>query len=142
MDKLHRNNYLKKGYVDKNEFDHLLNSIGIKNDQNLNNRLFWVSLWIIKKLFDLNGNGVVEPQEISMAINMFREQTFEEKVAAFFNHCDETKSGFIDDERVFKFMRKNLKTIEEVNVLRMGVKDFAIEMNPSDPKKITLFINH
>lgn len=29
------------GYIDKSEFDHLMNSIGIKNDRTLNDRLFW-----------------------------------------------------------------------------------------------------
>lgn len=55
---LWKNNIMKifflineKGYLDKSEFDHLLASIGIKNDRTLNDRLFW--------LFDMHGNNVI-----------------------------------------------------------------------------------
>ena len=59
-------------YIDKIEFDHLLTTIGIKNDRTLNDRLFW--------LFDLNGNGVIESTEILIAIDMFKEHSIEEKI--------------------------------------------------------------
>lgn len=80
-----------EGYIDKNEFDHLMVSIGVKNDRTLSDRLFWYFLLISGnsintcRLFDLNGNGVIESTEILVAIDMFKEHSIEEKVNGFLN---------------------------------------------------------
>ena len=39
--------------------------------------------WFLLRLFDLNGNGVIESTEILVAIDMFKEHSIEEKVNGF-----------------------------------------------------------
>lgn len=65
------------GYIDKNEFEELLDACGIRYDQSLHERLFW--------LFDLNGNGVIEQKEILLALELFKEHSLDEKVKMFFD---------------------------------------------------------
>ena len=53
-----------------------MNGIGLKKDRNLISRLFW--------LFDLNGDGIIDYNELQYSINLFREYSLEDKVNGFY----------------------------------------------------------
>ena len=56
-----------------------MNSIGVHKDRNLINRLFWY-IFNGVRLFDLNGDGVIDFNELKYSINLFRENSLEDKV--------------------------------------------------------------
>jgi len=49
-----------------------MKQIGIKKDNNLFTRLFW--------LFDLNNDGKIDSNEFAYSINLFKEFTLDDKV--------------------------------------------------------------
>ncbi len=58
--------------VNKEEFKMIMNYIGLKKDNNLVERLYW--------LFDLNGDGNIDYNEITYSINLFKENSLEENI--------------------------------------------------------------
>lgn len=58
----------------------------------------------------------------------------------FFNLCDDDGSGFLDEEKLYRFLRKNLKDEDDKSILRAVVKEFAEELNYKNPKAITKYL--
>lgn len=118
------------GYIDKNEFEDLLEACGIRYDQSLHERLFW--------LFDLNGNGVIEQKEILLALELFKEHSLDEKVKMFFDLCDDDDAGYIEEEKLIRFFKRNLRTeAERRKVRKQVVREFIDEINPQSHFAIT-----
>lgn len=118
------------GYVQRNEFDIIMNGIGLKKDRNLISRLFW--------LFDLNGDGIIEYNELQYSINLFKESTLEEKLNVFFELCDDNEDGYFDEEDLKRFFQKNLSNDEETRTMKFLLHDFFQELNiKQNPKGIT-----
>jgi len=55
----------------------------------------------------------------------------------FFNLCDDDEAGVIDEEKLYRFLKKNLKDDEDKNLLKVVVKEFSEELNYKNPKAIT-----
>ncbi len=60
-------------------------------------------------------------------------------VIVFFDLCDDDETGFIEEEKLFKFFKKNLKEEDDKILLRTVVKEFAEELNYKNPKAITKY---
>jgi len=116
------------GYMDNSEFDFLLQSLDIKFNSNLFERLFW--------LFDWLEDGVIDPQEVIKIINMIRDHNLFEKVNYFVGVCCESRLDLIDMDTIFKFFFKNLIYEEERKDLRKHVKEFLKEIKPAIKNKI------
>jgi len=101
-------------YINRHEFDELLVAIGIPHDANLYDKIF--------RLFDINDNGVVDQKEVMAALDLFKEHSFEEKVRIFFELADEDGRGSIDEEKLVKFLRKNLSSEEEIKKVKPAVR--------------------
>lgn len=55
--------------MNKQEFELLMDHIGLKKDRNILNRLFW--------LFDLNSDEYIDSNEIVFAINLFKVENLD-----------------------------------------------------------------
>lgn len=110
-------------YVNKAEFELIMEHIGITKDRNLLNRLFW--------LFDLNGDGSIDHTEIAYSVNLFKEYTLEEKVNMFFDICDDDENGLVSIDEIKRFFVKNLHNEEDIKVSKYLAKDFMLEINPN-----------
>jgi len=80
----------------------------------------------------MNDNGVVDQKEVLAALDLFKEHSFEEKVRSkkmrlrfllkflqvFFELADEDGRGSIDEEKLVKFLRKNLNSEDEIKKVR------------------------
>jgi len=101
-------------YIDRNEFSELISALGIGYDANLFERLF--------RLFDLNDNGVIDQKEILATLELFKEHSFEEKVIMFFELADDDERGTIDEEKLVRFFKKNLRSEEEIRKVKPAVR--------------------
>jgi Ca2+-binding EF-hand superfamily protein len=118
------------GYVDRNEFEEILEAMGIKFDLVLFQRLFW--------LFDVNGDGGVDQREAIAALELFRDHSFEEKLKMFFELADDDDKGFLDEEKLIRLFKRNLRNEEERKRVRPAVRALlAKELNFADNHLIT-----
>ena len=58
--------------LNRKEFQKLLEMIGLGNDRNLIEKLFWI--------FDEDGNGEVDHKELAVGLEMLKENTFSDKL--------------------------------------------------------------
>ena len=115
--------------VNKQEFELIMDHIGIKKDRNLLNRLFW--------LFDLNADEEIDNKEIIYSINLFKEGNLEENLETFFELCDDDENGCISIEELRRFFIRNLHTDEEIKMVKLLIKDFFKDLNTKNEKYIT-----
>ena len=71
---------------------------------------------------------MIEQREIIIALEMFKEHSFSEKINVFFDLCDDDDAGLIDEEKLIKFFKKNLKSEDERKVMRGAVKGLCREI--------------
>ncbi len=80
---------------------------------------------------------MIESSEITLGMEMFKEQSIDEKVSIFFEMADEEGTGLLDADKLLRFFCKNLKTEEEKNLVKGSINQFAEELNYRNPKSIT-----
>jgi len=119
----------QKKAFNREEFGELLACIGIGHDQNLVNKLFW--------LFDDDGSGDVDYKELVVGLEMFKNNTLEEKLEVFFDLCDEDNSGTIDEIELYRVLKLSLTSSDERANLRRAVKDLFREIDIDGDGEIT-----
>lgn len=116
---IHNTNY--QGHVSHQKFEDFMGSIGARVDKYVIDRLFWV--------FDENGDGKIEPREIMVALELFRETSFKEKLEVFFDICDEDGSGDIDEEEFFEVLKLCVNTEKERKALRVSLHELFLAID-------------
>jgi len=56
------------------------------------------------------------------ALDLFKEHSFEEKLKIFFELADEDDRGYIDEEKLVKFFKRNLRNEDERRKVRPAVR--------------------
>ena len=82
----------------------------------------------MKRLFDLNGDGSIDFNELQYSINLFKEYKIEDRVngitcyqiIVFVDLCDENDDGYFDSEDLKKFFHRNLNNEEEILDLKIN----------------------
>jgi Ca2+-binding EF-hand superfamily protein len=116
---IHNTNY--QGHISHQKFEDFMTSIGARVDKFVIDRLFWV--------FDENGDGKIEPREIMVALELFRETSFKEKLEVFFDICDEDGSGDIDEEEFFNVLKLCVNSDKERKVLRESLHELFVAID-------------
>lgn len=80
----------------------MLEKVGLGEDHQLIGKLFWI--------FDEDGSGYIGHKELSIGLEMLKDNTFEEKLETFFDLCDEDKSGTIDKKEFYDLLKLNATT--------------------------------
>ena len=91
----------------------------------------------MKRLFDLNGDGSIDFNELQYSINLFKEYKIEDRVngitcyqiIVFVDLCDENDDGYFDSEDLKKFFHRNLNNEEEIRTMKFVLPDFFQELN-------------
>ena len=99
-----------RGHISHQNFEDIMGSLGLGVDKILVDRLFWV--------FDEDGDGKIEPREIMVGLEMFRETSFKEKLEVFFDICDEDGSGDIDEEEFYNVLKLCVTSAKERKLLK------------------------
>lgn len=110
-----------RGHISHQNFEDLMTSLGLGTDKTLVERLFWV--------FDEDGDGKIEPKEIMVGLEMFRETNFKEKLEVFFDICDEDGSGDIDEEEFFNVLKLCVTSAKERKLLKDSLHDLFIAID-------------
>jgi Ca2+-binding EF-hand superfamily protein len=110
-----------QGYISYQNFEDIMSSLGPGTDKSLVDRMFWV--------FDENGDGKIEPREIMVGLEMFRETSFKEKLEVFFNICDDDGSGDIDEEEFYNVLKLCVNTVKERKMLRESLHELFVAID-------------
>ena len=110
-----------KGGISYQNFQYVLMSSGLCSDKTLIDRLFWV--------FDENANGKIEPKEVMVGLELFRESTFQEKLEVFFDICDEDGSGDIDEEEFFNVLKLCVSSAKERKILKDSLHELFVAID-------------
>lgn len=110
-----------RGSISHQEFEDFMNQAGLSVDKLILDRLFWI--------FDDNRDGRIEPKEVVVGLEMFRETNFKEKLEVFFDLCDEDGSGDIDEEEFFNVLKLCVSSIKERKLLRESLHDLFVAID-------------
>jgi len=83
----------------------LMDKVGLGDDKQLIDKLFWI--------YDEDASGKISHKEMAIALEMLKNNTFEEKLDVFFDLCDEDNSGTIDKKEFYNLLRLNATTCYE-----------------------------
>ena len=101
--------------MSREEFGRLLAKVGLGDDQNLIDKIFWI--------FDEDGSGDIDHKELGVGLELMKNNTFEEKLERFIDLCDEDNSGTIDKKEFYNLLRINVADYEDRNRLRTYVNE-------------------
>lgn len=136
-------------YVQRNEFDLILASIGLKKDRNLIGRLFWYGCWNegvgysismgMERSITMNSN-IQSTCSVSIVWRTRWQVYIVSSYTVFFELCDENDDGYFDEEDLKRFLYKNLQNEEEARTMKFVLHDFYTELNPkSNIKGVTKY---
>ena len=110
-----------RGHISHQNFEDIMSALGLGFDKILIDRLFWV--------FDEDGDGKIEPREIMVGLEMFRETNFKEKLEIFFDICDEDGSGDIDEEEFYNVLKLSISSNKERKILKDSLHDLFVAID-------------
>ncbi|KAM3135325.1 hypothetical protein pb186bvf_012623 [Paramecium bursaria] len=90
----------KKEGMDKNDFQELLSYVGLGTDPHLTEKLFYI--------FDEDGSGTVDYKELIIGLEVFKEDSIEDKMKVFFDLCDVDGSGEVTQKELYEVLRANI----------------------------------
>ena len=103
-----------------NEFILLFNKIGI-NDQTLIRKVFWI--------FDEDGSGDVDHQELAVGLEMLNNTSYAEKIEKFIDLCDVDGDGSINKVEFYNLLKLNINDYEDKKRLKYYVKEIFKEFD-------------
>ncbi|OMJ66964.1 hypothetical protein SteCoe_36015 [Stentor coeruleus] len=110
-----------KGSISHQEFEDFMNQVGLYMDKFILDRLFWI--------FDDNRDGKIEPKEVIVGLEMFRQTNFKEKLEVFFDLCDEDGSGDIDEEEFFNVLKLCVSSTKERKLLKESLHELFMAID-------------
>lgn len=83
--------------MNRSEFQELLSYVGLGADINLADKLFYI--------FDADSSGTVDYKELIMGLEVFKEDSVEDKMKVFFDLCDVDGSGGVSEKEVYGVLK-------------------------------------
>ena len=77
--------------------------VGLASD--LSERLFYV--------FDEDQSGTIDYKELIVGLEVFKEDSIEEKMKVFFGLCDTDGSGAISEEELYNVLKLNISSFSD-----------------------------
>ena len=96
------------------DFSSLLKNNNITKDPELIQKLFWV--------LDEDGDNDLTYKEILIGIEIFHDNTPEEKVKTFFNLCNKDNNNFISKSNFYDLLKRNIINKNDINSLKKSVE--------------------
>ena len=96
------------------DFSSLLRNNNITKDPELIQKLFWV--------LDEDGDNDLTYKEILIGIEIFHDNTPEEKVKTFFNLCNKDNNNFISKTNFYDLLKRNIINKNDINSLKKSVE--------------------
>ncbi|KAL4455720.1 hypothetical protein ABPG74_003130 [Tetrahymena malaccensis] len=95
----------KKEGMDRAEFGELLSYVGLGAEQNLGDKLFYI--------FDDDNSGTVDYKELIIGLEMFKENSIDDKLRVFMELCDTDGNGNINPDQLYNVLKQNLFTHDD-----------------------------
>ncbi len=96
------------------DFSSLLKNNNITKDPELIQKLFWV--------LDEDGDNDLTYKEILIGIEIFHDNSPEEKVKTFFNLCNKDNNNFISKSNFYDLLKRNIINKNDINSLKKSVE--------------------
>jgi len=96
------------------DFSSLLKNNNITKDPELIQKLFWV--------LDEDGDNDLTYKEILIGMEIFHDNSPEEKVKTFFNLCNKNNNDFISKSNFYDLLKRNIINKNDINSLKKSVE--------------------
>jgi Ca2+-binding EF-hand superfamily protein len=96
------------------DFSSLLKNNKITKDPELIQKLFWV--------LDEDGDNDLSYKEILIGMEIFHDNTPEEKVKTFFNLCNKDNNKYISKSNFYELLKRNIINKNDINSLKKSVE--------------------
>ncbi|CAD8047041.1 unnamed protein product [Paramecium sonneborni] len=103
----------------KQDFYELMVAVGMGSDINLLDKLFYV--------FDEDSNGTVDYKELIIGLEIFKEDSIEEKIKVFFDICDADGNGSITEKELYDVLKTNIVAFHDRIKLKKTIHQIFIE---------------
>ncbi|EGR29033.1 hypothetical protein IMG5_165020 [Ichthyophthirius multifiliis] len=90
----------KSDGMNRQEFGDLLTLVGLGADINLGDKLFYI--------FDEDNSQTVDYKELIVGLEMFKENSIENKLIVFMELCNLDHNGNINQQELYKVLKQNL----------------------------------
>ncbi|CAD8197214.1 unnamed protein product [Paramecium octaurelia] len=107
----------KQNGLNKAEFTDLLSVVGLGTD--LSEKLFYV--------FDEDQSGTIDYKELIVGLEVFKEDSIEEKMKVFFEICDTDGSGAISEQELYNVLKLNIASFSDRQKLKKTISKIFIE---------------